>query len=507
MTTIRDKVRMIGEAVCKNDIGFLPTSNSTKPVHIANGLFRRCRGEACDISAVHEWITSERRKSDKITSSESIREKYEDILVDGEDTDVESIANARFILEEIFNQDKASYPDLGNSVLNISSHWLIKRHVRSEANIDKFIFDILTQDINKQKSNAIELINNALKDDNDDLTKIIKPIIIYSDKRIQGGISERREVEFDKRDLDACKLAIRTAFDNLAINMKAFGQSNNSLLVLQRMINLAGFSAVFYLMKINNIKHKGKEVPLLLDAGVGLNSIEYASGECLIAGKKAVEDLFVNSIKNMLQQEINKPNSDASCKEFISQMILDDKNEKAKVREGLLSFYSSFYMDGDIPIQALARAIQLIVYTFIYPSNTPSDFCQALGARVGLVGPRGNTKKKRFLANRFLLETLTLGAINKDELREGLELRELGNRLRDMYGIVLGTDVEKDYSLLEKSNISQNTPGDLRGDLSINARAIADMYISVRMAKKYADGVTIIEMEGYEWATHYLLMY
>lgn len=493
MPTVKDKVELIGKLVCLNDIGFLPTSNSTKPVHIANGLFRRCRGESCDISAIHEWVTSERRKSPSIMSSEQIRDKYSDILINGKHEGAENIANVRFVLEEIFNQDKAAFPSLPNSVLNISSHWLVKDRVASEANIDKFIYEILVQKTNGRSSEAIDMINQALMDDNDDLTNLIKPIITHNG----GNGCEKKDYGAEIISLDACKLVIRNAFDHLAKNMKEFGQNKNSLLVLQRMVNLASFSAVYYLISANSTKHSGQRVPLLLDSGAGLPSIEYASGESLIAAKKAVEDLFINSIESMLLEEISDSNSDMACKEYIKQMILNDKNEKAKVREGLLSFYTSFCSDGDHPIHALARALQLMVYTFIYPNNTPSDFVRVLGARVGLVGPSGNAiKKKRFLANRFLLETLTLSAVDTEALKEGIELRELGNILRDVYGIVLGTDVEKDYVLLELNNISQNTPGDLRGDLTLNARAIADMYISVRMAKKYADGVTIVEMEG-----------
>ena len=42
------------------------------------------------------------------------------------------------------------------------------------------------------------------------------------------------------------------------------------------------------------------------------------------------------------------------------------------------------------------------------------------------------------------------------------------------------------------SDIAQSTPGDLRGDLSINSQAIANTYISLGMGKRYADGVTLI---------------
>ena len=48
------------------------------------------------------------------------------------------------------------------------------------------------------------------------------------------------------------------------------------------------------------------------------------------------------------------------------------------------------------------------------------------------------------------------------------------------------------YGVLEDYNIAQATPGDLRGDLSVNAQKIANTYISLGLGKRYADGVTLI---------------
>ena len=40
-----DTLKRIGDKICQDYLGFNPTSNSTKPPHIANGLFRACIGE------------------------------------------------------------------------------------------------------------------------------------------------------------------------------------------------------------------------------------------------------------------------------------------------------------------------------------------------------------------------------------------------------------------------------------------------------------------------------
>jgi hypothetical protein len=96
------------------------------------------------------------------------------------------------------------------------------------------------------------------------------------------------------------------------------------------------------------------------------------------------------------------------------------------------------------------------------------------------------------LIDRFLLETIALSVVSPQELKNGMEFKEFGKRLRKKYNIIIGTDVELEYELLENANIAQLVPGDLRGELANNARGIADMLNSMNLAKRYADGVTII---------------
>lgn len=171
----------IGEKVCKEWLGFLPTSNGTKPPHIANGLFRSATGETCKTQDVHEWIICEGKK-DALTSEEIIQ-RYHEILERGEFEKPSNIKDLRFLLNEIFNQDNTTYTSYEFSVTTISSHWLVKGRVSSEANIGDFIFEILSKKIDGQRSPAIELLRTALANDTDDMTKLVKPIIAFpSDK-------------------------------------------------------------------------------------------------------------------------------------------------------------------------------------------------------------------------------------------------------------------------------------------------------------------------------------
>ena len=135
----------------------------------------------------------------------------------------------------------------------------------------------------------------------------------------------------------------------------------------------------------------------------------------------------------------------------------------------------------------------MALYTFKYVNNSPSDFCRVLSVRFGLAGPKSEAIKiKRYNVDSFTLETLSLSVLSEDDIRIGINYKEFGKKLTATYNILLGCEIEEEMSILQHFNISQNTPGDLRGDLVLNAKAVADTLISLGHAKRYADGVTVI---------------
>lgn len=205
-----------------------------------------------------------------------------------------------------------------------------------------------------------------------------------------------------------------------------------------------------------------------------------------------VENFYINCIKERLRSEIVNHNSEEECMSYIEKSPFDETNEKKDERGLVKRYFSAYVQSGDLPLDALAKALQMALYTFTYSNNTPSDFCRVCGGRSGLVGPKGNAATKRLLIDGFLLETIALSVASPQELENGMEFKEFGKRLRGKYNIIIGTDVELEYEMLEKANIAKLVPGDLRGELTNNAKGIADMLNSMNLAKRYADGVTII---------------
>lgn len=489
-----DKLKWFGDAICSADfLGFVPTSNSTKPPHIANGLFRHCMGETCDTRDVHEWVFEDTAKNP--LPSEELLQKYEGLFQNGCNEKLSDVKELRFLLEEIFNQDNGAYVGPSNypySVMTISSHWMIRGSVNSEGRIGEFLFKIISKQIGGNRSPIIPLIQKALENDSDDITSIIKPIITFPTE------NERRNITgvtfFEDADIswDPCKQIIREGFDQLAQNIIKTGEDKNTLLVLRRVVNFSIFATFLYLTHCNHAIYNGDNPVIVIDAGGDLESIKKASEQAYTSAKRAVEDYYANCIRQLLADEIAADSIEA-CRTWIDGMTFSGTERESVIRPALTGYFESFCDENSSAIMALSKALQIVLYTCEYKNNSPSDFCRVLGVRSGLIGPKGNRAKvKRYLINSFTLETITLSALSTEELITGIELKELSERLVTKYNIVIGADSEAEYRLLEANNIAQATPGDLRGDLSINAQKLASTYIALGFGKKYADGVTLI---------------
>lgn len=369
---------------------------------------------------------------------------------------------------------------------------MVKGRLNSEAHIGDFIFEILAKQLDGKRSPVISLLQEALSNDSDDLTKLIKPILTAPSDKEKRSIHGIQYPEDSEIRWDNCKERLRNGFDRLADNIIATGENRNSLLVMRRIINFALFSTFIYLTQGDAAAYGGSKPPILLDSGADLESIKKASEQSYTLAKKTVEDFFISSIDMILGEEILSDTAD-ECRRWIDSMVFSSVNREESIRRAVKNYFDSFVDEDRSPRLALSRALQIALYTFEYKNNSPSAFCRVLGVRCGLIGPRGNRANiKRYLINSFTLETITLGALSKEELEDGIELKELGEKLISAYNILIGADAETEYNLLAAYNIAQATPGDLRGDLSINSQAIANTYISLGMGKRYADGVTLI---------------
>lgn len=477
-----------GKQINNEYLGFNPTSNSTKPAYIANGIFRNCIHEYCHSKELHNWLVAETKKG--ALSSEDLIKEYHKLFAAGEDVDIKQVRIFRFFLQNLLANEGTIFPSYEKSVPTITSHWLIKCKNQAEGGIGEFINRILTRPLEEGRvSSALELMTAALKNDSDDITRLVMPIIGLPTESTRRNLGDGISLSFDKLKWNSMLETIRKGFDRLADNIRYIGEANNSLLVLERMINFSMLAVYLYLVHVNTAMYSGASVPLLIDSNMGLDAIKKASEQSFTAAKRSVEEFYVNAINELLMTEVQA--TEQACLKYIHAMTFDNNEDEVQV--ALVNYFKNA-VKNDAPLMALAKTLQWGLYDYGYDkTTTPSDFCRVIGRHGGIIGPLGNrATSKRYMLNSFTLENIILSIMDQDELDSGLELSVMGERLRNCYNIVLGTDSELEYELLKRSNIAQSTPGDLRGELSLNAQEIANKCVDLGWGKRYADGVTLI---------------
>ena len=115
-------------------------------------------------------------------------------------------------------------------------------------------------------------------------------------------------------------------------------------------------------------------------------------------------------------------NTPESCEQWLREEFnVAGEKEHEDIEEAVNKYYNSFKKEGESPLFALSHALQIILYTFKYKNNSPSDFCRVVGVRFGIVGPRGNRANvKRYLFDSFTLETVALSVLSPNELLYGI---------------------------------------------------------------------------------------
>ncbi len=467
------------EEVCKT-IPFKFSSNSNKPSHVANNLFRCCLGKKSKISELYDWLYISNKKNASKPSDELL-EKYKKCFA--VNTSVSDVKKFRSMLMEVFNQDNTMYPTEAFSCPASTSIFTVKGAVAAEQGLGDYIFSILKCKISGKESPAINLIIEALKSKNNPFATIILPLCgDLKQDQIDDPYYE------GKTDLAPLELVIRNSFDCLANNMIKMNMNNNPILVLQRMVSLTVFSILFYFINLNHLNCENL-TPMVFDSGVNLNSIIRCSHDCFVNSKKEIEKYFTSLIYDELCKGLSNTNDD--CLKKISDMPLEDDSANTK-RNAIKRLYESKISgDGDY-LKNLADALQEALYTYEFKDCTPSEFLSTcLGVRNGIIGPKGNNAIKRFYPSKFILENIILSSVCYEDLVEGIEYVDFGSILREKYNIILGINNDLECKILEENGL-KNTPGDILGDLHKNSINFAEIIISLGYGKIYADGVTMI---------------
>lgn len=487
---MENRLREYGNQVLNEFIQYRPIASSIKPVHVANGLFRLISGESYTVDALNEWVVRWRQGKEVNPASE-VRHKYSNAF-DEDGFDDDEINTLRFYLNIIFNADNAAYPSANHTVLTISSKTQVRGGVALEAGLHNFLYRLLITEVNGSSSSCIKLIKDLLENEDDDFSRIAAPLTKFANKK-----SHEHAAFTDLPDLSGVEFRLRASFDMLAKNEK---DSGNKLLTLERLILFGCFAIINHLsskiLDLSNEYSATDRVPMLLDADGELNSVKYASEETLAAAKLHIESFFEKGLEKILLDEKYDTFTHEQMLERINDLRLEEssrrtsnREEEEEKRKSYRALYLGYYEQLKDPFQAFIKASRFKLFADEYDTD-PSSFITSFGGRIALLAPRAQGgKRKRYSPDPLILEILILTIL---EPGRNVTLSELGDELWDRYGIIFGANPETDLEKLTACRVTQNTPGDLAGDLAKNAEKIADIYISMGYGKRYADGVTVI---------------
>ena len=138
------------------------------------------------------------------------------------------------------------------------------------------------------------------------------------------------------------------------------------------------------------------------------------------------------------------------------------------------------------------------IHDSTFNTYPPRNTAQTFGRRIGLLKPRGNRANQRwFQPDPELLECIVLSLIEPGS-KNRITLPKFCERLRDQYGIIVGGNRE-DRAHLNDWSITVGTSPDNNNPLRQNYEAFQNMLADLGYATKYADGVTLVEVNSHEY--------
>lgn len=470
-----------------DQIGYKPLSNRIKPVHIANGLFREILRAEHSLKTMNIW--SKRFKQGKeIHSATGIKSEFNDIIDD--DMTLDEINELRGYVELLLDSDKAVTPELKFSVLTISSKTQVGQEVQNEFKMPTFLYKILNTTIDGQISPAITVIKDLLNDESDEISKFIRPLANSIKFKNLSASSPYT------MPLSGIELQIRQGYDRLIQNSIKY---TNKLTFLQRIITFSCFSIMYHLsskiLDLSDNYSSTDRIPIVFDANIGDDSLKVASQESLLLARLNIENYYEKVVEGILSSRgglVTKEDVLSDIEGFSFKASVGKNIKKADVEphDEMKNLFLGYFNQTHNLLESYARSIRIMMFSRVINSADPALSYTALGGKIGLVYGR---TKKRFSPNPNILEIIILSVLEEGEM---LTLSEFGERVWKRFGIIIGANPEEDVIRLKKWGISKHVPGDLYSSLALNADAFSEIYISMRYAKRYADGVIIFSLNN-----------
>lgn len=489
--------RSVLEEIFDEEFGLRLLNFSIKPVHVANGLGRALTGRTYTTAPLSKTLRRYVRNQSLGVDQErnpnsAILAAYPDAFepLRGSDVDETRLNRLRSLALDVLGSDGGVFDQPDNSSFTLSNERFVTRDP-SDNRAGLFLARLLTAEP-RDRTDAADRLLELLQTESDAWTTLALPLLALTEMREEGGGGEKeaRAAEADHlfepdddRLASPTLSALRDAYDRLARFEATAGSKLNSL---RRLVLFGCF--VIHVHVISRWSEKDEEAPrppILLDLFDGtVVSVRDASRATLRGAGDAIEGLVLARFREHVESAYGGTEAD------VRAAVEAEAEMPAAVRAA----FDNYCVGGMSELDALAQA--LVDDAFEKAREHPVGAVIELGRRAGFLSPwsnagRGGKLQKRYTATAEFLETLIAATVGPDE---PLEFPEFLDRLRDLFGIVVGRP--EDDPLIRLNNLRGEQFGPETAlneeDLRRNVEEMRRLVVESGYGKAYADGRTIL---------------
>lgn len=471
--------------------GFKASSRSIRPIHLAHNLFVNIVGQKWPNPALLEFVERPSKVGWK-----DLDENLQSLVRASHSPPAERYDRLRRHLRAILDNDNALYRDQRWTAPTCTSErFLMEAAGASE--IGRFVYNI----VEEAGGHIEEKLQSQLKGTNDAISAAFRPLTRQAGPK-SAKVSEWSGPELDEPFENSHSVVhnLVQGFETLGLYVKgeSGGRGPNFPRDLRRVLKFAGVS--FYIYCVNRNTELEDEaldynrLPLVMNyTGGRENPVAEASVESFLKGNSEVQLATRKGIAEVLDWKGGRSLTESEIHERIEEHSLfvsaggsdadDERHEEFRAM-----FESAPHDD---PFARLTEAMsEAIHHSHLFEAYTPEATVQTFAWRVGLVKPRGNrANERRFRPDPEMLEAIIQSLVSPGEQ---VTLSELCERMRKEYGFIVGGTTE-DRAHLREWGIRLGSSEAREDPLnSTNLRGFTDELVSLGLAERFADGVTVV---------------
>jgi len=465
-------IKQVGQEVHRRFVGVHLNTDKVKPVHIANGLFRTLLGRTASTELLYRFVLYRGRngKSRPGHSNESIVTELGALGALDQEVVPRRVEALRMALHGLLAADDGVFFGGFDSYSAGHESFVSRDRVGQEAG--EFVGRWLRQ-IHSPLCRSVE---NALKDDNDVITQLCRPL---TNKEFRTWESEHElsEIECAASLVGKKAQPIWKGMEKAAATLSRHLDSHpDKLLRLRRAALFAGVVVFRHIMCLESYySESNAPCPIVLDCGNRSKStLTDASRQSFARALQSIVRFYGWAFADVLRKEY-RPVDLMKLQwpvlgKYDNGAKLSWKLAKTKAKKS-----RNYLPCGEVVFDALATQT----------NADPTRYFRALGRRIGLLHP---PNAPRYLARQDLMELFLMCAIDPGET---IGVTELLARLWDRFGIIVGGIARDEQVLLEHRIQIWD-----RDNLRRNAAMFSDDISRLGFATQLADSVLRVTIGG-----------